>query len=117
MTDTFNFPYKQAHVAAVAFNTIVDETFTGQEQRRDLWSNPRRKWLLEFEKNKTDSTALITFFITQKGRKNAFYWTWDSTKGGDGQQYLVRFDSDELNLNILELGYSTFNIVLAQVEA
>jgi len=115
MTDTFNFPYKQAHIAAVEFNTIVDETFTGKEQRRDLWTTPRKKWILDFEKNKVDRDSLITFFTNQKGRKNAFNWTWDSAKGGDGTQYLVRFDTDQLDFSVLEMGYATFSLTLVQV--
>lgn len=115
MTDTFNFPYKQAHLTSVEFNTIVDETFTGKEQRRDVWTNPRKSWSLDFEKNKVDRDSLMTFFINQKGRKTAFNWTWDSAKGGDGTQYLVRFDSDTLDLNVLEMGYATFSIKLVQV--
>lgn len=117
MTDTFNFPYKQAHVSAVQFNTSVDTTFTGGEQRRDLWSTPRQKWTLDFEKNQVDRQAFMTFFINQKGMKNAFNWTWDLNKGGDGNTYLVRFDTDELDFNVLEMGYSTFSITLAQVAA
>jgi len=117
MTDTFNFNYKQAHVSSVGFNTIVDETFTGGEQRRDLWTNPRYKWTLDFEKTQVDTASLMAFFITQKGRKTAFNWTWDSSKGGDGNTYLVRFDSDVLDLNIQEMGYSTFSITLIQVVA
>ena len=115
MTDTFNFVYKRAYTASVQFNTIVDEKFTGKEQRRDVWTNPRRKWILEFEKNKVDRESLVTFFIAQKGRKKTFNWTWGTDKGGDGQTYLVRFDTDELQLDILELGYSTFNIAIIQV--
>lgn len=117
MTDTFNFEYKQAHVSSVAFNTIVDDTFTGGEQRRDLWSNPRYKWKLDFEKDKIDTQSLLAFFVAQKGKKNAFNWTWDSNKGGDGNTYLVRFDTDQLDLNILEMGYSTFSINIVQVVA
>lgn len=117
MTDTFNFPYKQAHVSSVEFNTLVDETFTGGEQRRDVWSSPRHMWQLDFEKNQVDRTALTTFFVNQRGRKTAFNWTWDSSKGGDGATYLVRFDTDKLDFNILEMGYSIFSITLIQVVA
>lgn len=117
MTDTFNFKYKQAHVSSVEFNTIVDETFTGGEQRRDLWSNPRYKWTLDFEKNQVDRNALVAFFAAQKGKKNAFNFVWDASKGGDGKTYLVRFDTDQLDLKILEMGYSTFSINLVQVVA
>lgn len=122
MTDTFDFKYKRAYTANVQFNTIVDEKFTGKEQRRDSWTNPRRKWNLEFEKNQVDRESLVDFFIAQKGKKNAFNWTWLATDsetgeslGGDGNTYLVRFDTDELQLDILELGYSKFSITLVQV--
>lgn len=111
MTDTFTFPYKQAHVTSVEFNTLVDETFTGSEQRRDVWSIPRHTWQLDFEKNQVDRTDFITFFTNQKGRKNAFNWTWNENT------YLVRFDTDKLDFNVLEMGYSTFSITLVQVVA
>jgi len=115
---TFNdFKYKQAHVSSVQFNTVVDETFTGGEQRRDLWSEPRLKWTLDFEKDQVDRADLVEFFTAQKGRKNTFNWTWDANKGGDGHTYLVRFDTDQLDLKILEMGYSTFSIDLVQVVA
>ena len=103
MTQNFNFPYKQAHISAVEFNTLVDETFSGKEQRRDVWTTPRKKWSLEFEKNKTDRDALIAFFVARKGRKEAFNFTWDSNKGGDGETYLVRFGSDQLDFSVLEM--------------
>lgn len=115
MVDTFNYPYKNAYVNSVQFNTLVDETFTGKEQRRDTWTNPRMSWVLDFEKNPTNTSAVATFFKTQKGRKTAFYWTWDSAKGGDGQQYLVRFASDVLDFKIIESGYSTFSIKIVEV--
>ena len=115
MTDTFNFYYKKAYTASVQFQTIVDEKFTGKEQRRDAWSNPRRKWMLEFEKDNFNTEAFAQFFMDQKGRKKAFNWTWEQDKGGDGKPYLVRFDTDELELAMLELGYSTFSVPIVQV--
>ncbi len=115
MTDTFNYPYKQAYVNSIEFNTLVDETFSGYEQRRDVWTNPRMSWVLDFEKNPTNTSAVATFFKNQKGKKTAFYWTWDSDKGGDGNQHLVRFDSDTLDFNIMESGYSTFSIKFVEV--
>jgi len=116
MTDIMN-TYKQAHVSSVQFNTVVDETFTGGEQRRDLWSKPRLKWTLDFEKDQVDREALVNFFSTQKGRKYAFSWTWDSGKGGDGQTHTVRFDTDQLDFSVLEMGYSTFSLTLVEVVA
>lgn len=115
MVDTFNYPYKQAHVNSIQYKTIVDETFTGKEQRRDTWTNPRMSWVLDFEKNPANTAAVATFFKNQKGRKTAFNWTWDSDKGGDGNTYLVRFASDVLNFSIMESGYSTFSIQFVEV--
>lgn len=114
-TATFTYSYKQAHVNSVQYNTIVDETFTGKEQRRDTWSNPRMSWVLDFEKNQQNKDAIVAFFRARKGRKESFYWTWDANKGGDGQQYTVRFASDALDLNIIETGYSTFSIQFVEV--
>lgn len=115
MTDTFNFNYNKAYTTSIEFNTIIDEKFTGKEQRRDTWTNPRRKWILEMDKNKVDREALVNFFISKKGRKQAFFWTWAIDKGGDGETYKVRFGADKLELNILELGYSNFKIELMEV--
>jgi hypothetical protein len=112
---TFNFNYNRAYTASLEFNTIVDEKFTGNEQRRDVWENPRRTWILEMDKNKIDREALEAFFTARKGRKEAFNFVWETDKGGDGQTYKVRFGSDKLELNILELGYSNFKIELVEV--
>lgn len=115
MVDTFNFEYNKAYTASVEFQTIVDEKFTGSEQRRDIWTNPRRKWVLEFDKNKVDREDLVDFFIAQKGRKNSFKWTWAADKGGDDVEYTVRFNSDSINLDVMELGYSNFKLELVEV--
>lgn len=116
MTDIMN-TYKKAHVSSVQFNTIVDETFTGGEQRRDLWSTPRRKWTLDFEKDQVDREALVAFFSAQKGRKYSFKWIWAANKGGDGIEHTVRFDTDQLDFSVLEMGYSMFSITLVEVPA
>ena len=113
--EIFNFEYNRAYTSSIEFNTIVDEKFTGNEQRRDVWTKPRRKWILEMDKNKIDREALVNFFIARKGRKEAFNWVWAENRGGDGKTYRVRFGADKLELNILELGYSKFKIELMEV--
>jgi len=122
MVETFSFQYKTAYKASVSFNTAVDEAYSGKEQRRNLWTNPRRKWVLEFDKNETDANSIIDFFEARKGRYESFYWTWQATHGttskamgGDGVQYRVRFENDELNFEHLALGYRTFQITLVEV--
>jgi len=114
-TDVFNFNYNRAYTASVEFKTIVDEATSGKEQRRDMWTKPQRRWMLECDKNKVDREELVNFFIAQKGQKKAFNWNWAADKGGDGQTYKVRFAVDKLELNILELGYSNFKIELVEV--
>ncbi len=115
MTDTFNFPYKKAYSSFVEFKTLVDEKFSGREQRRNQWSNPRRKWQIELDLNKINREELVSFFIAQKGKFRSFYFKWEINKGGDGQTYLVRFDTDEINFNVLPMGYSTLSIPIIQV--
>ncbi len=115
MPDTFNFPYKKVYSSFVEFKTIIDESFSGKEQRRDQWTNPRRKWQVELELNKINREDLVNFFIAQRGRLRAFYFIWETDKGGDGKTYLVRFDIDELNFNVLPKGYSTLSIPVIQV--
>ena len=124
MTATFNYQYNRAYQASSSWNTIVDEVYSGGEQRRNLWTNPRRKWVLEFSKDNTDSNAIMAFFNARKGKYEAFYWTWQATHpvtgeamGGDGQQYTVRFDADELNFEHLALGYRKFQVTFVEVNA
>ncbi|HSA06144.1 MAG TPA: DUF2460 domain-containing protein [Candidatus Gastranaerophilales bacterium] len=121
MTETFNYQYKTAYQTSSQWNTIIDEVYSGGEQRRNLWTNSRKKWVLEFSKNDADANAIMAFFNARKGRYEAFYWTWQATHpvtgksmGGDGTQYTVRFDQDELNLEHLALGYKTFQITLVE---
>ena len=104
------------------FNTDVDKTYSGGEQRKNLWTVPRRKWVLEFAKNETNTNAIIDFFIARKGKFEAFSWVWASTHsttgedlGGDGNTYTVRFDTDNLNIKHIVEGNATFTIPIVQV--
>ncbi|OGI00474.1 MAG: hypothetical protein A2Y25_12045 [Candidatus Melainabacteria bacterium GWF2_37_15] len=122
MTATFNYQYKRAYQISSCWNTIIDEVYSGGEQRRNMWTNAKKKWVLEFDKNQTDSNAIMAFFNARKGRYEAFYWTWQATHsitgenmGGDNQQYTVRFDHDELNFEHLALGYNKFQVTLVEV--
>lgn len=110
----------KTYTASIEFKTIVDDHFTGNEQRRDQWSTPRRGWILEFEKSPDVARVMEKFFIRQKGRKRAFHWTWKENvdgfdTGGDDVTYTVRFDTDKIDFNILEMGYRTFKVPIIQV--
>jgi hypothetical protein len=121
MMDTFSIPYKYAHESTVSFKTDIDGEYSAHEQRNSLWTNPRRTWVLDFEKTPAAFSAVSAFFIAQKGRWKAFSWTWkqydDNGRylGGDGNTYTVRFDVDDLDFKINRLGYKTFSLTLVEV--
>lgn len=111
---------QKTYTASIEFKTLVDEHFTGNEQRRDQWTKPRRSWVLEFEKTPDNARIMEKFFIRQKGRKRAFQWKWDKyvdgyDTGGDDATYTVRFDTDKIEFNIMEMGYRTFKVTIVQV--
>lgn len=113
--DTFSYPYKRAHAGSIEFKTDIDGEYSAHEQRNALWTNPRRSWVLEFEKAPAAFAAIGGFFIAQKGRLKAFQWTWTADKGGDGQTYTVRFGVDKLDFNVDRLGYKTFSLPIVEV--
>lgn len=110
----------QVYSYEVSYNTLVDEKFTGNEQRRPKWSAPRRKWTLEFQKKPEDGKKFETFFNLVMGRYRTWKFKWSSSyegmnMGGDGKWYNVRFDSDSLKVNIDYLGYRHFTIDVIEV--
>lgn len=114
MTETFNFTCKRAYQMSSKWNTIIDEVFSGNEQRRNQWSQPQKSWTLSFDKTPEMTTKVLNFFDARKGKFEAFYWTWSTDMGGDGQQYLVRFDTDELDMDMFK-GFSEFSLKIVQV--
>ena len=124
MTATFSYQYEKAYQVSSEWKTIIDEVYSGSEQRRNMWSSPRKKWVLRFSVRHSSATDILAFFNARKGRYEAFYWTWQDTHpvtgvdmGGDGVQYLVRFDMDELNLEHVFMGNQTFQITLVEVQS
>jgi phage-related protein len=122
MTTTFNYQYERAYQISSQWNTVIDDLYSGSEQRRNMWSNSRKKWVLEFTLDDTDITAVMAFFDAMKGRYEAFNWVWQATHpdtgeemGGDGITYLVRFNDDELNFDHIVMGYKKFTVTLVQV--
>jgi len=121
MTATFDYNYKRAYKVSAEFKTDVQDFYTGNEQRLNRWTNPRRKWVLDFDKNHTDTNSILAFFEARKGMYEAFNWTWKATDqdgneaGGDGVSRLVRFDTDTLDISHLALGYTEFSIPFVEV--
>jgi len=97
-TATFTVPWVSADRFSISFKTDIDAEYTAHEQRNALWTNPQYKWSVNIPRSQANWSALQAFFIDRKGRFNAFNFIFDSSKGGDGVTYLVRFDTpnDEL---------------------
>lgn len=111
----------QVYSYTLSYNTLVDEKWTGNEQRRQQWTYPRRKWTLEFRKTPDGGRKLENFFNEVKGQFKAFKFKWASTyadgtdMGGDDQWYYVRFASDDLQFNVDYCGYRVATIDLLEV--
>jgi phage-related protein len=122
MVETFNFEYRRAYQTSIKYNTQIDEIYSGGEQRKNLWASPKSKWVLEFEKDNTDTDLIKAFFKARKGRYEAFYWTFyatnpftDEVQGGDDVTYTVRFDTDQLEIKHKADGFTSFTIPIIQV--
>lgn len=111
----------QVYSYTLSYNTLIDEKWTGNEQRRQQWTYPRRKWTLEFRKTPDGGRKLENFFKEVKGQFKAFKFRWASTyadgtdMGGDDQWYYVRFASDDLQFNVDYMGYRVATIDLIEV--
>lgn len=111
----------QVYSYTLSYNTLIDEKWTGNEQRRQQWTYPRRKWTLEFRKTPDGGRKLENFFKEVKGQFKAFKFRWASTyadgtdMGGDDQWYYVRFASDDLQFNVDYMGYRVATIDLIEI--
>ncbi len=112
----------QLYSYTLEFNTLVDEKWTGNEQRRAQWSEPRRTWTLKFQKTPAGGRKLEEFFKQVKGKYRAFKFKWariyadDGTdNGGDDNWYYVRFDSDSIQFTMNYMGYREVSINLIEV--
>lgn len=111
----------QVYSYTLSYNTLVDDKWTGNEQRRQQWTYPRRVWTLEFQKTPEGGRKLEEFFKEVKGRFKAFKFKWSSTyadgtdMGGDDQWYYVRFNTDSLQQSIDYLGYRTCTLEILEV--
>lgn len=111
----------QVYSYTLSYNTLVDDKWTGNEQRRQQWTYPRRTWTLEFQKTPEGGRKLEEFFKEVRGRFKVFKFKWASTyedgtdMGGDDQWYYVRFNSDDLKTEIDYLGYRHVTIDIIEV--
>lgn len=110
-----DFYYKAESRSEINFYTIVDKIFTARNERKAYWDKPLRKWELKFEKTPKVRKQLEEFFIAKRGRFRSFDWKWKKEFGGDDKIYTVRFDSDNLDVDIESLGYGSMNVTLKEV--
>lgn len=111
----------QVYSYSISYKTLIDEKFTGNEQRRDVWSQPRRTWTLEFQKTPELGRKLENFFKDCLGRRKAFRFKWvkenadGEDMGGDNEWYYVRFNTDTLTTEIDYLGYRHQTLEIIEV--
>ena len=89
---------KEEHGYELGYVNDLDDMLTNHRQA-DHHYGPRRRWTLEYECSPATFQALQAFFIDKKGQWAAFNWAWPLAIGGDGNNYIVRFDTDELRIN------------------
>ena len=70
--DNFDFYYKAKYDIETQFNTLVDKAITYQNNRRSLWSTPKKRWILKFEKNRENRELIEAFFIAKRGKFKSF---------------------------------------------
>ena len=100
----FDFYYDTQYKYSKIWKTLLDKVITAANNRRKILSTPKQKWELVFQKDPTVRKQIEDFFISKRGRFKAFQWTWELDKGGDGNTYWVRFDTDKLDFDTY-LGY------------
>lgn len=95
MAATFDIPWLQAARFSIKYATDIDAEYTAHEQRNALKSDPQYKWSVKVHRTPANFALLQTFYKARKGRWGAFNFVWSTDKGGDGQTYLVRFDTQD----------------------
>lgn len=94
----FDFKYKNAWQDEIKFNTLITKFESGKEQRRSK-GEPRRKFVLQFDKTtnyNNDAQAMWDFFVARKGKLEPFYFDWEQPDGSV-EEVKVRFAQDSLS--------------------
>nr|MCR5260407.1 DUF2460 domain-containing protein [Candidatus Gastranaerophilales bacterium] len=114
-SDNLDFWHDAECDFSISFKTFKDETFSAQNNRKTYQNRPAKKWKLYFKKTPELRKKAEEFFIAKRGKFKSFSWTWDSSKGGDGLTYNVRFDTDILNLSVFDYGFGEFSLDITEV--
>lgn len=115
----YSLPALVTVTRTTSYSTLVDEKFSGNEQRRAMWETPRLTFVLNFEKNKAGIAKLNEFFRVVKGKYNAFYFKDNAyndvlniATGGSDEWLLCRLDSDDFKVSSMHLGYGTVSLTV-----
>ena len=111
----FDFYHDAECENSISFYRIMDSAFTAANNMKVWWDKPKKSWTLKFDKDPATRKKLEEFFIAKRGRFRSFDWTWETSRGGDGKTYHVRFDSDSLQLDLDRLGFATTQVQLKEV--
>ena len=111
----FDFYHDAECESSIDFYRIIDSVFTAANNIKVWWDKPKKSWTLSFDKDPETRRKIENFFIAKRGRFRSFNWTWEKDRGGDGKTYHVRFNSDNLQMDIDKYGYATFQIELVEV--
>lgn len=111
----FDFWHSAECNFSLEYKTITDKIFSFRNDRNTYWNKPKRKWTLRFQKNNNIRKEIEKFFIAKRGRFRSFEWTWAKDRGGDGQTYTVRFDTDKLDVSVFEYGFGEFSLEIVEV--
>ena len=111
----FDFYHDAESETGIEFYRIMDSVFTAANNIKVWWDKPKRSWTLSFEKDPAIRKKVEEFFIAKRGRFRSFDWTWEKDRGGDGKTYHVRFDSDNLQMDVEKYGYASFQVQLKEV--
>ena len=111
----FDFYHDPECESSIDFYRIVDSIFTAANNMKVWWDKPKKSWTLSFDKDPETRKRIENFFISKRGRFRSFDWKWEKDRGGDGKTYHVRFDTDNLQMDVDRLGYATFQLQLVEV--
>lgn len=112
----FDIPYKAVYSSTIEFTTNINEKMKGREQRYPVWTYPKRTFTLKFDKNFKGRQKLEDFFTLVMGQAGKFKFVWEEKYGGNGEEYICTFDTDSLQQNIKDFGYSEAELRLCTID-
>ena len=97
------------------FKTLINEALFGNEQRKQKWENPKRKFVLRYIYE--DMATIWDFARSKNGSANSFTFDPYEFLPNDyaSENINVRFESDEIGRQINLYGFYGMEVVLIEV--